>query len=111
MVNISQEQFGFMPGRSTTEAIFALRQVVEKYREGQQNVHCVFIDMEKAYDRVSRAEVWNCLRLKGVPEGCVRLIQDMYQGAQRKFDASWGHTGLQGQRGSTPGLSAEPTTV
>ena len=76
MVNISQEQFGFMPGRSTTDAIFALRQVVEKYREGRQNVHCVLTDMEKAYDRVPRAEVWNCLRLKGVP-GCVRLIQDM----------------------------------
>ena len=57
MVNISEEQFGFMPGRSITDAIFALRQVVKKYREGQQNVHCVFIDMEKACDRVPRAEV------------------------------------------------------
>ena len=43
---------------------------LQRSTEGKQNVNCVFIDMEKAYDRISRAEVWNCLRLKGVPEGC-----------------------------------------
>ena len=49
IVEISEEQFGFMPGRSTTDAIFALRQLLEKYREGQKKLHCVFIDLEKAY--------------------------------------------------------------
>ncbi|XP_063615696.1 craniofacial development protein 2-like [Penaeus indicus] len=52
IVTISEQQFGFMPGRSTTDAIFALRQLMEKYREGQRELHSVFIDLEKAYDRV-----------------------------------------------------------
>lgn len=33
VVNISVEQFGFMKGRGTVDAIFALRQLLEKYRE------------------------------------------------------------------------------
>ena len=31
---------------------------MEKYREGQKELHCVFVDLEKAYERVLREEVW-----------------------------------------------------
>ena len=47
---IGEEQFGFMPGRGTIDAIFAARQVIEKHREMQKELHLVFIDLEKAYD-------------------------------------------------------------
>ena len=45
---IGDEQFGFMPGRGTTDAIFAVRQLMEKHREKQKGLHMVFIDLEKA---------------------------------------------------------------
>ena len=35
-VEISKEQYGFMPGKGTTDAMFALRMLMEKYREGQR---------------------------------------------------------------------------
>ena len=44
---IGDEQFGFMPGRGTTDAIFAMRQLMEKHREKQKGLHIVFIDLEK----------------------------------------------------------------
>ena len=34
----------------------------------------VFIDLEKAYDRVPRQEVWKCMREKGVPEKYVMIV-------------------------------------
>ena len=38
-----------MPGRGTTDATFAARQVTEKHREMQKELHMVFIDLDNAY--------------------------------------------------------------
>lgn len=45
-----------MPDRSTADAIFALRQLMEEYREGEKDLSCVFIDLKKAYNRIPRVE-------------------------------------------------------
>ncbi|VDP22044.1 unnamed protein product [Heligmosomoides polygyrus] len=55
MVTISQEQRGFMPEKSITNAIFIARQVMEKYREKRKPCYMAFLDLEKAYDRLSQA--------------------------------------------------------
>ena len=47
-VEISKQQYGFMPGKGTTDAMFALRMLMKKYRKGQRELHCVFVDLEKA---------------------------------------------------------------
>ena len=75
---ISEEQFGFAPGRGTTDAIFALRQMMEKYREVNRDLYMVFVDLEKAFDRVPREELWNSMRRKQMPEKYVNIVKDMY---------------------------------
>ena len=91
---VSEEQFGFMPGRGTVDAIFALRQTMEKYAERKRDLHLVFIDLEKAYDRVPRQEVWRCMRVKGVSEKYVKVVQDMYAGATTQVKSTVGKTGM-----------------
>ena len=53
----------------------ALRMLMEKYREGQRELHCVFVDLEKAYDRVPREELCYCMKKSGMMQKYVQLVQ------------------------------------
>ncbi|KAK3573129.1 hypothetical protein QTP86_014133, partial [Hemibagrus guttatus] len=92
VVEICEQQYGFMPRKSTTDAIFALRILMEKYRDGQRELHCVFVDLEKAYDRVPREELWYCMRKSGVAEKYVRVVQDMYESSRTVVRCAVGQT-------------------
>jgi hypothetical protein len=70
-------QFGFMLERSIMEAIFLIRQVMELYKE-QKDLRMVFIDLEKAYDKIPRNLMWWSLDKHKVPTKYVTLIKDMY---------------------------------
>ncbi|KAE8722033.1 Phosphoenolpyruvate/phosphate translocator 2 isoform 2 [Hibiscus syriacus] len=78
VIRVSENQFGFMPGRSTTEAIHLLRRLMEKYREKSRNLHMAFIDLEKAYDSVPRDTIWKTLETRRIPTIYIRTIRDMY---------------------------------
>ncbi|KAK3559145.1 hypothetical protein QTP86_005023 [Hemibagrus guttatus] len=92
VVEICEQQYGFMPRKSTTDAIFALRILMEKYRDGQRELHCVFVDLEKAYDRVPREELWYCMGKSGVAEKYVRVVQDMYERSRTVVRCAVGQT-------------------
>ncbi|VDP32667.1 unnamed protein product [Heligmosomoides polygyrus] len=55
MVPISQVHWGFIPRGPPRTPSFIARQVMEKYREKRKPSYLVFLNLEKAYDRLSRA--------------------------------------------------------
>ena len=81
LVSIDDFQFGFIPGRGTTDTIFVVRQLQEKYLAANKSHYMAFIDLEKAFDRVPQKVIWWALRKLGVAEWIVRLVQGMYTNA------------------------------
>ncbi|KAK3516882.1 hypothetical protein QTP70_028199, partial [Hemibagrus guttatus] len=67
VVEICEQQYGFMPRKSTT-------------------------DLEKAYDRVLREELWYCMKKSGVAEKYVRVLQDMYERSRAVVRCAVGQT-------------------
>ena len=49
--NISETQFGFRKGRSTCDAIFIIKNIIEKY---DGSLVAVFVDLTAAYDHIPR---------------------------------------------------------
>jgi len=47
-------QFGFVKGKGTTDAIFIARRRQENFRVKGKKLYFSFVDLEKAFDRVSR---------------------------------------------------------
>ena len=59
--NISESQFGFRKGRSTSDAIFILKNVIQKH---SGPMVLVFVDLTAAYDHIPRDFVFRILEFR-----------------------------------------------
>ena len=71
---IAEEQADFRAGRSTTEQIFNLRILSEKYLQHQQNLYYVFIDFKTAFDWVWHEALWATMRKYNINASIIRAI-------------------------------------
>mgnify|MGYP003460147097 FL=1 len=81
-----------MPGKGTTDAIFIVRQLQEKYLAKKKELWMAFVDLEKAFDRVPREVIWWALRTLGVDEWLISVIKSMYEGATTAVKLNGGLT-------------------
>ena len=77
-------QFGFMPGRKTTDALFIVKRMQEEYREKDKKLYMCFMDFEKNCNRVPRTVIQWALRKKRLPEILVKVVMSLYEGSKMK---------------------------
>lgn len=76
--DISEEQYGFMKDKGTRDAIFNLRVLCDRAIEVQKTIYIVFLDYEKAFDKVSHIKLMECLERCGVDGKDRNIIQNLY---------------------------------
>ena len=75
---ISEEQYGFVKGKGTRNAIFIIRMLTERAIEMQKDVYMCFIDYEKAFDRVRHTDLIEILQRINLDGKDIRLINNLY---------------------------------
>ena len=75
---MNKAQFGFQKDKSTSDCIFILHAIIAKVISSKQKLYCVFIDFEKAFDKIDRLKLWHKLVLENVSSKMVRALQAMY---------------------------------
>lgn len=68
--------------RVTRAAIFDLRQLMKKQRKGNENLHYIFIDLEKAYDS-AKSRSMEVSEFNKVDEKCIRLVKNVYEDCKK----------------------------
>ena len=90
IITINKNQFKFSPGKSTIDGLFVLRQLQEKYCGIKEELHHIFVDLEKAFDRLPRRVIERELRRQNVPERMVQLIMVLYVNTNSRVKTSTG---------------------
>ena len=78
---IAEERAGFRAGRSTTEEIFNLRILCEKYFQHQRDLYHVFINFKKASDRVWHVALGATTKKYNISANLIRIIKNLYDKA------------------------------
>ena len=94
VVSIDDSQFGFVPGRGTTDAIFVVWQLQEKYQVVNRRLYMAFVDLVKRlmWSLTHWKVIWWALRKPGVEESIVQLVQGMYPNAQNRVRVGEGYS-------------------
>jgi hypothetical protein len=75
-------QAGFRKERATTDNVFVLQHMIERYKVARKPLFCAFIDFRKAYDCVDRGLLWRCLSSYGLHGDALSTLMQMYSAAK-----------------------------
>jgi hypothetical protein len=73
-----KEQSGFRTGRSCTDNIFCMKQVVDKRNATNQETHLLFVDLTKGYDSITTLKLWEVLGESNINNTLIKALQNLY---------------------------------
>jgi len=77
---LQKEQAGFHHNRSCIDQFSTLRVIIEQSVEFQSPLYMLFVDYQRAFDSLSRAWIWDELKVRGLPSKFINIIKEGYEG-------------------------------
>ena len=77
-LNISDMQFGYKKGHSTTMCTLIYKEIINQYINNGRDVYSCLLDASKAFDRVHYGKLFRILLSKKLPISIIRWILDSY---------------------------------
>jgi len=75
---LTDTQFGFRPGVSTTDAIYVLQSLINRTLYKNKRLYCCFFYYKKAFDFINRNKLWSKLIVQGVQGNIVNIMKSLY---------------------------------
>ena len=85
---IQRTQFGFRPKKSTAQAIFIARRLLDISERQHSNLSVILLDWEKAFDKICQCKLIQVLRRLKTPPNLLRLVSMMYQNPKFRITAA-----------------------
>jgi len=82
-----EEQNQFRIRRTCIDNVFLIKEIIEKRREFNLDTHMAFLDLEKAFDRVNRNQLWQILNRRGIPYYLIEVIKSLYKNTSVQIEA------------------------
>ena len=79
-----EAQYGFRKGRSTTDCMFILSNIINKFTESGHKLYAFFVDYSKAFDYIVRQNLWYKLVKCGVQGKILNIIMSMYNSVKTR---------------------------
>ena len=89
---LGEVQNAFRKNRGAMDNLVILQAILNKAKAEHDQTYLCFLDIEKAYDNVSRQKLWEKLEEKGLGGKFLRIIQEMYRNQRRKVKTKTGWT-------------------
>lgn len=83
----SDNQFAYKSGHGTEMPVHIFKHVVEEYNNRKTPIFACFMDMSKAFDRVSHQKLFEILLERNVPIYIIELLRKWYN--DQKMTAKW----------------------
>ena len=94
--NISEAQFGGVPGKGTREVVLVASEIIARFPQGYKGIRkvspghrwylaAILFDLEKAFDKVDRNTTFAALAAKAQMAGLDMYLEEMHKGTYYKI--------------------------